>query len=109
MEKENAMDVTYLAGNIVTQAGLITVAGVLVKRWMDRVDRHLDKTQEALQSNATLLAEQVQAVHVELKFANGRTAKLEGKVAMQSAICDERSGSERISRRTRRDDNCKGE
>ena len=84
------MEPAYLIGNIVSQIGLLSVCGVLVKRWMDKVDNHLDKTREALQNNAALMASQIEGVHVELKLANGRTAKIEGKLEVQRAICEER-------------------
>jgi len=84
------METSFIVGNIVTQAGLVTVAGILVKRWMDRVEKGLDDTREALKNNAALLTTQIEGVHVELKLANGRTAKLEGKIEVQRAICEER-------------------
>ena len=84
------MEATVLVGGIISQASMITVAGLMVKRWMDKVDRSLELTQEALKNNAAALATQVESVHVELKLANGRTAKLEGKIDVQKAVCDER-------------------
>jgi hypothetical protein len=84
------METSFIIGNIASQVGLVTVSGFLVKRWMDRVDIHLDETKKALQNNAELLASQIESVHCELKLANGRTAKLEGKIEVRAAICEER-------------------
>jgi hypothetical protein len=88
------METSFLVGNVITQAGLVTIAGVLIKNWMNRVEKALDQTREELQNNAALLATQVEGVHVELKLANGRTAKLEGKIEVQRAICEERHEKE---------------
>ena len=84
------METAFIVGNIVSQGVLASVAGILVKRWMDRVEKGLDQTREELRNNAALLATQVEGVHVELKLANGRTAKLEGRIEVQKAICEER-------------------
>lgn len=84
------VETVYLVGSVLSQAGVISVAGLMIKRWMDKVDSSLEKTQEELRNNAAALATQVEGVHVELKLANGRTAKLEGKIEVQRAICEER-------------------
>ena len=80
MKGDRQMETSFIIGNIVSQAGLVTIAGILVKRWMDKVDKGLDDTREALKNNAILLTGQIEKVHVELKLANGRTAKLEGRI-----------------------------
>ena len=84
------MEQYFVVGNVISQVGLVTISGYFVKRWMDRVDANLEDTKKALQNNAVLLANQIEGVHVELKLANGRTAKLEGKVEVLRAVCDER-------------------
>jgi len=84
------MEPMLIVGNVASQAGIVVIAGFLIKRWMDRVENGLDQTRKALTNNAALLATQVEGIHVELKLANGRTAKIEGKLEVQRAICEER-------------------
>ncbi len=84
------METAFLFGSIASQVTVISIAGALVKRWMDRVDQSLERTHEELKNNAVALAGQIESVHVELKLANGRTAKLEGRVDVQRAVCEER-------------------
>jgi hypothetical protein len=84
------MGTEILIANILSQTALLAVAIFFFKRWMDRVDETLKETAKQLQNNAVALATQLESVHIELKLANGRTAKLEGKVEVQKAICMER-------------------
>ena len=67
------METVFIIGNIVSQAGLVGVSGYFVKRWMDRVDTKLD------------------SISTDVKTANGRTGKLEGRLETQIAICEERN------------------
>ena len=67
------METVFIIGNIVSQAGLVGVSGYFVKRWMDRVDTKLD------------------SIAFDVKIANGRTGKLEGRLETQIAICEERN------------------
>jgi len=67
------METVFIIGNIVSQAGLVGVSGYFVKRWMDRVDTKLD------------------SIASDVKTANGRTGKIEGRLETQIAICEERN------------------
>jgi hypothetical protein len=84
------MDKTVIIGNILTQVALVSITGYFIKRWMDRVDNTIDKTLGEIKSNAALLVTQIDSVHVELKLANGRTAKMEAKLEVRDALCKER-------------------
>ena len=67
------METVFIIGNIVSQAGLVGVSGYFVKRWMDKVDTKLD------------------SISTDVKIANSRTGKLEGRLETQIAICEERN------------------
>ena len=67
------METVFIIGNIVSQAGLVGVSGYFVKRWMDKVDTKLD------------------SIASDVKTANGRTGKIEGRLETQIAICEERN------------------
>jgi hypothetical protein len=67
------METVFIIGNIVSQAGLVGVSGYFVKRWMDKVDTKLD------------------SIASDVKIANGRTGRLEGRLETQIAICEERN------------------
>ena len=67
------METVFIVGNIASQLGLVGVSGFFVKRWMDRVDAKLDD------------------IGKDIKTANGRTGKIEGKLDTQIAICEERN------------------
>jgi len=84
------METMFVVGNAAWNAGLVGVSAYFVKKWMDRVDKTIDQHKEELRNNAALLATQVEGVHVELRLANGRTAKLEGRMEVQKAVCSER-------------------
>lgn len=84
------MDSVFVIGNAAWNAGLVGVSAYFVKKWMDRVDKTIDQQKEELRNNAAALATQVEGVHVELKLANGRTAKLEGRLKVREALCAER-------------------
>jgi hypothetical protein len=67
------METMFVVGNIASQLGLVGISGFFVKRWMDRVDSKLD------------------TIGSDIKTANGRTGKIEGKLNTQIAICEERN------------------
>ena len=67
------METAIIVGNMAWNAGLIAIVGFGAKRWMDKVDTKLD------------------AIATELKVANGRTGKIEGRLETQIAICEERN------------------
>ena len=67
------MEAMFIVGNIASQVGLVGISGFFVKRWMDRVDTKLDD------------------IGKDIKIANGRTGKIEGRLDTQIAICEERN------------------
>ena len=67
------METVFIVGNIASQLGLVGVSGYFVKRWMDRVDSKLD------------------SIGADIKTANSRTGKIEGRLETQIAICEERN------------------
>lgn len=106
------METTFVVGNMAWNAGLVTVAGFLVKRWMDRIDeeRRIDRLENKKTASdlATALKEQVEEhredlkshsmelstglgkIYDQLRVANGRTGKIEQSLEVQKALCEER-------------------
>jgi hypothetical protein len=84
------VETMFVVGNAAWNAGLVGFSAYFVKKWMDRVDKTIEQHKEELRDNAKLLTTQVEGVYIELRMANGRTAKLEGKMEVQKAICSER-------------------
>jgi len=115
------METTFVIGNMVWNAGLVSVAGYLTKRWMDKVDARAEQVHMKVEATAKEIAgnlrESVADHKVELKeqseeltsnltkiydqlrIANGRTAKIEGKVDVQIAVCAERTNNNECRRR----------
>ena len=114
------MEAAFIAGNMAWNAGLVAIVWYSAKRWMDKVDSRAEKVQDQLKETADGLANDLKEVVTEhrteynaqvynlnegltkiyeqLKVANGRTAKIEGKVDVQIAVCNERT----------RNDACRG-
>ena len=94
----------FVIGNAALNVGLIGgsfgFAGYLFKRWMERVDEKLVTAHKETVEAAELLDSKIERIFLELKTANGRTAKIEAEVKTHKAVCDERN----IGRR--RDDLC---
>jgi len=86
------MDASVVWGNMVWNAGLVGVSAFFVKRWMDKIECTMAENKEERKESAKELAAQIESIHVEMKLANGRTAKLEGKIYAHQAVCDERHG-----------------
>ena len=89
------METVFILGNIVWNTGLVGVGGYMVKRWMDKVENTISQNRtEARGERATSdlkLSSQLEGIYIELRTANGRTAKIEGDLQTQIAICEERN------------------
>jgi hypothetical protein len=93
--KEKGMETILVIGNMAWSAGLVTIAGYLGKRWMDRIESTISSNRteakaERSESNINL-SRQLEGIYIELRTANGRTAKIEGRLETQIAICEERN------------------
>lgn len=82
----------FVIGNMAWNAGLVALAVFLGKRWMDRVDKSLEDHRNELRNDAEHLVAKLDSINTELKTANGRVAKIEGKIEVQRAVCEERHG-----------------
>ncbi len=98
-----------ILGNAVTVL-LVAIVGFLFKRWMESIDKKIDKIETKFDNNfanTTTYREQlsndIKSIGLEMKVANGRTGKLEGKIDLeigklkgkldtQIALCTERNG-----------------
>jgi hypothetical protein len=91
---------SFVIGNAVLNVGLVGgsfgFAGYLFKRWMERVDAKLATAHEETVDAAEALDIKIERIFVELKIANGRTAKIEAKVESHLAVCEDRNKSRRI-------------
>jgi hypothetical protein len=85
----------FVIGNMVWNGGLVMVAGFFIKRWMNRVDGTLRDNQKSRESDSTTLDGKIEKIYMEIKTANGRTAKIEGKVDAHIAVCDDRNQGRR--------------
>jgi len=99
-----------MAGNAV----LVGIAGIMVKKWMDKLESRDEQnsieTKEAARKLADDLKQSVidhkeeikstqqelnnglNNIYDQLRIANGRTAKLEGAILTVKAVCEERHG-----------------
>lgn len=84
------MEPSFVVGNMVWNAGLVGVAAYFIKKWVDKVETTSTQNRTDAMAMATELFEQVKGINIEMKLANGRTARIEGKVEVQAAICRER-------------------
>ena len=108
------MEAALMASSILSNGAFIGVSAYFVKKWMDRKDAEADQARIDVRDAAKKLADDLKETVIEhkeeikdtahkleghldrmyeqLKIANGRTAKIEGAVAVQRAICEERHG-----------------
>jgi hypothetical protein len=70
----------FVIGNMIWNAGLVSIAAFLIKRWMDRIEATAKENRD-----------KVDLIYQELKIANGRTSKIEARVLVQEARCEERT------------------
>ena len=64
-------------------AGLVGVAGYMVKRWMDKQEKAIDQRDRDLNHN-------LGGIYEQMRIANGRTAANEGNIQTIKALCAER-------------------
>ncbi len=108
------MEVTFVLQNLLGTGAMITVAGALVNRWMNTVDRRAEKIKDELAASSEKLAAELRVVvtnhkdeirdlakdldnnlsgiYEQLRIANGRTAKIEGGLIAVERVCAERHG-----------------
>ena len=89
-QASHAANQLFVIGNIAWNTGLVGVSAFFVIRWMNKIEATMAENKlERKESNRELVT-QIENVHTEMKIANGRTAKLEGEILTQKALCDER-------------------
>jgi hypothetical protein len=64
-------------------AGIVWIAGYMVKRWMDKQESNTKASNEDLHLN-------LNGIYEQLRIANGRTASTEGDIKAIKAVCAER-------------------
>lgn len=90
-----------IIGNMVWNGGLVAVIGYFGNRWMNKIEGSIEqnrteriagseKTRTELRGEQESLGKHLEGIYLELKTANGRTAKIEGRLETQIAICEER-------------------
>ena len=95
------METTFVIQNLVGTGVMISVAGVLVNRWMSTVDKRAEKLaddlkvtvrehRDELRALKTDLNDNLEGIYQQLRIANGRTAKLEGGLMVVEKVCAER-------------------
>lgn len=96
------METSFVIGNMAWNAGLVGVVGILFKRWMDKIEKQIEdnrqeriesveKYREGVKEEQVNLSRQLEGIYLELHTANGRTAKIEGRLETQIAVCEERN------------------
>jgi hypothetical protein len=73
----------FVVGNMAWNAGLVGVAGYLMKRWMDKQESSAEASNEDLRLS-------LNGIYEQLRIANGRTAESEGDIKAMKAVCAER-------------------
>ena len=98
----------FVIGNMVWNGGLVLLAGYFIKKWIKDSDQKAETNAINIKNNAVearnetkdaagILDHKIDGIYIELKTANGRVAKLEGRVETQIAICKERNLGRRAS------------
>lgn len=91
----------FVLGNMAWNAGIVAVAGFFIKRWIDKTDMATNNlaSSQNIASNTSRqeirdaldeMSGKLEKVYIEIRLANGRTAKIENKIEIQMALCDER-------------------
>jgi hypothetical protein len=73
----------FVVGNMAWNAGLVGLAGWLVKRWVDKQESNTKANSDDLHLN-------LNGIYEQLRIANGRTAANEGNIQTIKALCAER-------------------
>jgi len=106
------METAIVVGNIISNGAFIGATAFFVKRWMDRVDKNTEQIYIDRKADAKTLADDLRAatkehqveiknttekleghldrIYEQLRFANGRTAKIEGGLNTVREVCAER-------------------
>ena len=98
----------FVIGNMIWNGGLVFALGWFIKRTISQSDKKADTNSEDIKANAKearnetkeaagILDNKIEGIYIELKTANGRTAKLEGAIHDQVTLCktrNERKGNE---------------
>ena len=85
------------AGYMAWNAGLVTVAGFLVKRWMGGIEAQMKESCDRQKEEEKNLYTKIDGIHTQLKIANSRTSKNEEQIHVQAALCAERTRRGSIS------------
>lgn len=81
----------FVIGNMAWNAILVTVAGCLIRMWMTKIESNIRDNRKDAKENEDRLGNKVDLIYTELRLANSRTSKIEAKVQVQKALCDERT------------------
>jgi hypothetical protein len=84
------MDVSFVWGNMAWNAGLVAIAGVLIKRWMDRIEDTQSESRKERIEGMEKLGDHMEGISNQMRIANGRTSTIEGEVKTIKAVCRER-------------------
>lgn len=99
--KGDLMEATFVLQNLLGTGAMITVAGVLVNRWMNSVDRRAEKIaadlrttvqehREEMKDLSKDINDNLSGIYEQLRKANGRTSKIESGLEAVKAVCEER-------------------
>jgi hypothetical protein len=88
------MEKLMLTAGIIGNVGAWGITWYFVKGWMKRMEDETKKIRAEAKEDAVSLAGDLKGIYIELKLANGRTAKIEGRLETQIAICEERNKKE---------------
>jgi hypothetical protein len=108
----------YVIGNFVLNGGLVVLICFLLKRWVNGIEKTAetnrkelakttakttDELKNAIRENrdeyrdtSQRISDLIKELSDHVATANGRTAKLEGKIYTQMAICHERHGDREV-------------
>ena len=97
-------------GNMIWNGGLVLGLGWFIKRMIIQSDKKADMNAVDIKENAKeartetkeaagILDHKIEGIYIELRTANGRTAKLEGAIHDQVTLCKERNKERRCEPR----------
>lgn len=108
----------YVIGNYIFNGGLVLLVCFLLKRWVNGIEKTAETNREELaettaktttelkdairenrdeyRDTSTRIFDIIKELSDHVATANGRTAKLEGKIYTQMAICHERHGDREV-------------
>jgi FtsZ-interacting cell division protein ZipA len=96
------VETNFVVWNMIGNAGLVAIVGVLFRDWMikkdksdsdikDELSNRVAEYRHDIKETCEKVDEGLGKIYEQMRIANGRTSKIESQVSVQAALCDERT------------------